>query len=114
MDDISGIFLFISAFSFCLRIFSPFLSDLKSIAKLTEPLGGEITVTCETDMTGNIPKTAMEKALADQLKNSKFARPVEKSQRKGCYYTSIPRVIKHKGLSGQELTNLNVDKVRFS
>ncbi|KAI5684353.1 hypothetical protein M9H77_05581 [Catharanthus roseus] len=78
-----------------------------------EPLGGEITVTCETDMTGNIPKTAMEKALADQLKNSKFARPVEKSQRKGCYYTSIPRVIKHKGLSGQELTNLNVDKTQL-
>lgn len=62
----------------------------------------------------------MEKALAEQLRNSTFSspvekseRPVEKSERKGCYFMPIPRLIKHKGLSGHDLTNMNLDKVFF-
>ena len=56
----------------------------------------------------------MEKALDQQLRNSKFSNSADKSQNRGCYYTSIPRVIKHKGINGQELTSLNLDKVIIS
>ncbi|KAL6512930.1 hypothetical protein OROHE_019720 [Orobanche hederae] len=76
-----------------------------------EPIGGEITVAFESEMVG-ISKTAMEEALADQFKNSKFSSPVEKPQ-KSCYYTAIPRVVKHKGMSGKELTDLNLDKTQL-
>ena len=62
-------------------------------------------------MVKNTYNTAMEKELDKQLKGSKFATPADNSQQKGCYYTSIPRVIKHKGIHGQELTSLNLDKV---
>lgn len=78
---------------------------------LTEPIGGEITVACESSLVGSIPKTTMEKALAEQLKDSKLHREVESSERNGCYYTPIPRVIKQKGISGAELTSVNLDKV---
>lgn len=88
-----------------------FILTFSFVLKYAEPIGGEITVACETDMVGNIPQSSVEKALAEQLKNSKFSKPVEKSQRKGCYYTPIPRFIKDRGLSKEELTNLNIDKV---
>lgn len=77
----------------------------------TEPIGGEITVACESEMVKSIPKTAMEEALIEQLRTSKFLTSVEKSERKGCYYTTIPHVIKCKGISAHELTSMNVDKV---
>lgn len=77
----------------------------------TEPIGGEITVACESSLVGNIPKTTMEVALAEQLKNSKFHREAESSENKGCYYTPVPWVIKQKGISGAELTSVNLDKV---
>ncbi|GFY86741.1 hypothetical protein Acr_05g0003800 [Actinidia rufa] len=64
-------------------------------------------------MVGNIPKTSMEKAFAEQVRNSNFSRSVDKSQRSGCYYTPIPRVIKQKGIHGQELTCLNLDKTKL-
>lgn len=76
-----------------------------------EPIGGEITVASEPAMMKNTPKTTMEKALDEQLKASKFSTSVEMSSQRGCYYTSIPRVIKQKGIQGQELTSLNLDKV---
>ncbi|XP_019173146.1 PREDICTED: protein AAR2 homolog [Ipomoea nil] len=84
----------------------------KAIIERLEPIGGEISVSSEPDSISNIPKTTMEKALAEQLKNSKFSRPVEKPERKGCYFTPIPRLIKHKGLSGHDLTNMNLDKTQ--
>lgn len=62
-------------------------------------------------MVKNTPKMPMEKALDEQLKASTSATSVGRSQRKGCYYTTIPRVVKCKGISGQELTSLNLDKV---
>ena len=88
-----------------------FLSFNSNDFFFTEPIGGEITVASEPAMMKNTPKTAMEKALDEQLKASKFSTSVEKSQQRGCYYTSIPRVIKQKGIQGQELTSLNLDKV---
>ncbi|XP_057524750.1 uncharacterized protein LOC130804354 [Amaranthus tricolor] len=82
----------------------------KGVIEHIEPIGGEITVTCESSLVGNTPKTTTEKALADQLKNSKFGGEIESSEKKGCYYTPIPRVIKQKGISGAELTSVNLDK----
>ncbi|XP_059449846.1 uncharacterized protein LOC132180879 isoform X1 [Corylus avellana] len=85
----------------------------KSVIERIEPIGGEITVACEPGMVKNTPKTAMEKALVEQLKTSKFSTSVDESQSRRCYYTSIPRVIKQKGICGQELTSLNLDKTQL-
>ncbi|KAF3945997.1 hypothetical protein CMV_027685, partial [Castanea mollissima] len=81
-----------------------------SIIEQIEPIGGEITVACESGIVTNTPKTAMEKALDEQMKSSKFLTSMDNSQSRRCYYTSIPRVIKQKGIHGQELTSLNIDK----
>lgn len=83
------------------------------IIHLIEPIGGEITVACESGMVINSPKTAMEKALDEQLRTRKFSASTsgDKSKKRGCYYTSIPRVIKRRGVNGEELTSLNLDKV---
>ncbi|KAM4087771.1 hypothetical protein ACB094_07G021000 [Castanea mollissima] len=85
----------------------------KSIIERIEPIGGEITVACESGIVTNAPKTAMEKALDEQMKSSKFLTSVDNSQSRRCYYTSIPRVIKQKGIHGQELTSLNIDKTQL-
>ncbi|XP_041007723.1 protein AAR2 homolog isoform X2 [Juglans microcarpa x Juglans regia] len=86
----------------------------KSIIERFEPIGGEISVACEPGMVNNIPKTMMEKTLDDQLEISKFSTSVDKNvNSRRCYYTSIPRFIKHKGLQGQELTSLNLDKTQL-
>ncbi|KAK4564928.1 hypothetical protein RGQ29_006822 [Quercus rubra] len=85
----------------------------KSIIERLEPIGGEITVACESGIVTNTPKTAMEKALDEQMKSSKFLTSVDNSQSRRCYYTSIPRVIKQEGIHGQELTSLNIDKTQL-
>ncbi|KAL9427752.1 hypothetical protein AB3S75_029852 [Citrus x aurantiifolia] len=85
----------------------------KSIIERIEPIGGEITVTAESGMMKNTPKSTMERALDEQLKTSKFAASVDSSQKKGCYYTSIPRVVKRRGMQGEELTSLNLDKTEL-
>lgn len=78
---------------------------------MAEPIGGEITIISESEMVENLHKTAMEKVLAEQLQSSKFSKPDKKSPGNDCYYTPIPRVIKLKGAAGQDLTNMNLDKV---
>ncbi|KAE9449497.1 hypothetical protein C3L33_18602, partial [Rhododendron williamsianum] len=85
----------------------------KNTVERIEPIGGEITVASESEIVGNIPITSAEKALAEQLRNYKFSRSVKNPQRKGCYYTPIPRVIKQKGIHGQDLTCLNLDKTQL-
>ncbi|KAK7276275.1 hypothetical protein RIF29_17413 [Crotalaria pallida] len=85
----------------------------KSIIERLEPIGGEISVEYEERTVTNIPKTPSEKALEDQPKVDNSAASFGKTQRKGCYYTSIPRVVKCKGISGQELTSLNLDKTQL-
>lgn len=85
----------------------------KSTIERIEPIGGDITIMSESEMVENVHKTAMEKVLAEQLKSSKFSKPDKKSPSKGCYYTSIPRVVKLKGASGQDLTNMNLDKTQL-
>ncbi|RDX96061.1 Protein AAR2-like protein, partial [Mucuna pruriens] len=85
----------------------------KSVIERLEPIGGEITVECENEIVRNTTKMPMEEALDKRLKVGDSATSVGKSQRKGCYYTSIPRVVKCKGISGQELTSLNLDKTQL-
>nr|XP_023921714.1 protein AAR2 homolog [Quercus suber] len=85
----------------------------KSIIEWIEPIGGEITVACESGIVTNTPKTAMEKALDEQMKSSKFLTSLDYSQSRRCYYTSIPHVIKQKGIHGQELISLNIDKTQL-
>ena len=68
---------------------------------------------CEPGISQSTSKSAVEKVLDDQLKGSKFATPVDSSQSRGCYYAKIPHVIKQRGVHGQELTYLNLDKVNL-
>ncbi|XVF20659.1 hypothetical protein REPUB_Repub12eG0020700 [Reevesia pubescens] len=85
----------------------------KSTIERLEPIGGEITVTYESGMVKNTPKSAMERALDEHLRNSKFSAPAEKPQKRGCYYTPIPRIIKRKGIESEQLTSLNLDKTEL-
>jgi len=57
------------------------------------------------------PQSDMERRLMEQLRESKFTKtaPVQ-AERRGCYYTSIPASVKHKNVSGGDLTALNLDK----
>lgn len=74
----------------------------------SEPIGGEITIAYESEMFSG---TSMETYLAQQLKNCKFSTCEENTKRQGCYYTTIPRVVKQKGIYGEDITSLNMDKV---
>ncbi|CAN7053374.1 hypothetical protein IGI04_028291 [Brassica rapa subsp. trilocularis] len=89
----------------------------KDVIEKFEPVGGEITVIYESAILKGGPKTEMERALDAQMKKSKSEASSSSSteQPKGnrFYYTSIPRIIKHKGISGQELTSLNLDKTQL-
>ncbi|KAJ6867353.1 AAR2 family protein [Populus alba x Populus x berolinensis] len=85
------------------------------LVQFTEPIGGEITVACESEMDKNSPKTSIERALDAQLGTGKFqaSTSVDQSKKRGCYYTTIPRVIKRRGMEGKELTSLNLDKTEL-
>lgn len=85
----------------------------KSTIERIEPIGAEITVIHEPDILENSRKTVMEEALSEQLKRSKIQRCDDKVEKRGCYYTKIPRLIKQKGILGQELTFLNLDKTNL-
>ncbi|CAA0830040.1 AAR2 protein family [Striga hermonthica] len=85
----------------------------KDTIERIEPIGGEITVSSESGIAGKFSIAAMERTLNSQLKNSKFSSPVNTPQKRGCYYTEIPRVVKHKGMSSKELTDLNLDKTQL-
>lgn len=83
-----------------------------SFTSYAEPIGGEISIVYESGLIDKTPRTSMEKRLVEQLRDSKFATSsAEKSQKRGCYYTDIPHVVKHKDISSEELTSLNLDKV---
>lgn len=80
--------------------------------ELTVPIGGDIMIAYESGLIDRVPITVMERRLMEQLKDSKFSNSeAEGSHRHGCYYTSIPHAVKHKGISGEELTAINLDKV---
>ncbi|XP_042001524.1 protein AAR2 homolog [Salvia splendens] len=82
----------------------------KDTLERLEPIGGDITIACESEMFSG---TSMEKSLAEQLKNSKFSGHEKKSQKQGCYYTTVPRVVKQKGIYGEDITSLNLDKTHL-
>ncbi|ONM18939.1 AAR2 protein family [Zea mays] len=92
------------------------LSDYLSpnVIERLEPIGGEITIAWESSWMDKAPQSDMERRLVEQLREGKFAKnaPVQ-SGRRGCYYTSIPASVKHKDISGGDLTALNLDKVMF-
>jgi A1 cistron-splicing factor AAR2 len=79
-----------------------------------EPIGGEITIALETSWMDRAPQTDMERRLMGQLREDKFAKisPAQ-PERRGCYYTTIPSSVKHKNISANELTLLNLDRVMF-
>ncbi|XP_071698277.1 uncharacterized protein [Rutidosis leptorrhynchoides] len=85
----------------------------KSVIDRIEPIGAYITVINEPDILGNGPKTAMEEALSEQLKNSKIQKSDLKLEKRGCYYTKIPRLVKKKGIPEQDLTSINLDKTNL-
>ncbi|KAF8100006.1 hypothetical protein N665_0233s0009 [Sinapis alba] len=88
----------------------------KDVVEKFEPVGGEITVIYESAILEGGPKTEMERALDAQMKKSKSeasASSTEQPKGNRFYYTSIPRIVKHKGISGQELTSLNLDKTQL-
>ncbi|XP_068637838.1 uncharacterized protein [Aristolochia californica] len=88
----------------------------KEIIKRIEPIGGDISIACEAELFESCPKTTMEKRLVEQLKHSKFStrsKPIEKPNKRGSYYTIIPNIVKQKGISGEELTSMNLDKTQL-
>ncbi|PUZ46154.1 hypothetical protein GQ55_7G027400 [Panicum hallii var. hallii] len=88
---------------------SSYLSQ--SAIERLEPIGGQITIALESSWMDKAPQSDMERRLMEQLRESKFAKnaPVQ-AERRGCYYTSIPASVKHKNVSGGDLTALNLDK----
>ncbi|KAJ6801404.1 protein AAR2-like protein [Iris pallida] len=82
----------------------------KETIERIEPIGGEITIVYESGMIEKNPRTAIDKQLVEQLRDSKFSKcAAEKVEKKGCYYKDIPHVIKQ-DITGGELTSLNLDK----
>ncbi|TKW03076.1 hypothetical protein SEVIR_7G038100v4 [Setaria viridis] len=83
----------------------------QSTIERLEPIGGEITIAWESSWMDKAPQSDMERRLMEQLRESKFTKNVPvQSERRGCYYTSIPASVKHKNVSGGDLTALNLDK----
>lgn len=91
---------------------SSYLSQ--SVIERLEPIGGEITIAWESSWLDKAPQTDKERCLMEQLREGKFAKnaPVQ-SERRGCYYTTIPASVKHRNISGDELTTLNLDKTNL-
>ncbi|TVU07028.1 hypothetical protein EJB05_47067 [Eragrostis curvula] len=83
----------------------------KSVIERLEPIGGEISIAWESSWMDKSPQSDMERRLMEQLREGKFAKdaPVQ-SEKRGCYYTNIPVSVKHKNISRDELTALNLDK----
>ncbi|PKA54127.1 hypothetical protein AXF42_Ash018137 [Apostasia shenzhenica] len=91
---------------------SNYLSE--SIISRIEPIGGGITISQESALFGREPKTEMEKRLLEQLKSIKSSQPAaEKNEKRGCYYTTIPKNFKQSNITGEELTALNLDKSKL-
>ncbi|KAG6410144.1 hypothetical protein SASPL_128194 [Salvia splendens] len=57
--------------------------------------------------------TWIESLIKVNMQNSKFSGHEKKSQKQGCYYTTVPRVVKQKGIYGEDITSLNLDKTHL-
>ncbi|KAL8257234.1 hypothetical protein R6Q59_029275 [Mikania micrantha] len=82
----------------------------KNVIERIEPIGADISVIHEPDILKNGPKTVMEEALSEQLKNTNIPKSDDTLKKRSCYYTKIPRLVKQKGVLSQDLTSLNLDK----
>ncbi|KAM3393488.1 hypothetical protein ACQJBY_014289 [Aegilops geniculata] len=88
---------------------SSYLSQ--NVIERLEPIGGEITIALETSWMDRAPQTEMERRLMEQLREDKFAKKAPtQPERRGCYYTTIPASVKHRNISADELTLLNLDR----
>ncbi|XP_062184689.1 uncharacterized protein LOC133888449 [Phragmites australis] len=88
---------------------STYLSQ--NIIERLELIGGEVTIAWESSWMDKAPQSDTERCLMEQLREGKFAKNAHvQSERRGCYYTSIPASVKHENISRDELTALNLDK----
>ncbi|PKU78873.1 hypothetical protein MA16_Dca000216 [Dendrobium catenatum] len=79
-----------------------------------EPIGAEISIVHESVLFDQGKKSEMEKRWLVQLKNSSFSEcSLEKSVKRRCFYTTIPKIVKSKNITGEELTALNLDKTKL-
>uniref|UniRef100_A0ACD5W3L8 Uncharacterized protein n=1 Tax=Avena sativa TaxID=4498 RepID=A0ACD5W3L8_AVESA len=82
-----------------------------SVIERLEPIGREITIALETSWMDRAPQTDMDRRLMEQLREDKFANNAHaQPERRGCYYTTIPASVKHRNISADELTLLNLDR----
>ena len=73
-----------------------------------------MAIALETSWMDRAPQTEMERRLMEQLREDKFAKKAPaQPERRGCYYTTIPASVKHRNISADELTLLNLDRVMF-
>ena len=93
------------------RDFFYFAEKFISIYLFAEPLNREISIIYEANLIDTVHGTSAERKLAEQLRNSRFSEPSIESPMRGCYYVSIPALVKHKVATQEELTALNLDKV---
>ncbi|KAL3685817.1 hypothetical protein R1sor_003839 [Riccia sorocarpa] len=100
-----------------------------AVIERIEPVGGDITVMAEASLVQDVPRTAAEKRLYEQINRSRkehgapeeeegtsLSKPVsaeggqEEGSRGRCFYTQLPHLIKKAGTSARELTAMNLDK----
>ncbi|XP_078431214.1 AAR2 protein family [Wolffia australiana] len=84
----------------------------KDTIKRLEPIGGEISIMYEQNLVDTVHITSGERKLAEQLEAIRFSKASGSSPTRGCFYTHIPALVKHKGATREELTMLNLDKTQ--
>ncbi|KAK8916031.1 hypothetical protein KSP39_PZI022475 [Platanthera zijinensis] len=94
----------------CWKQLSSYIS--KSTISRIEPIGAEISIAHESTLSDQEKNVKMEKWLAMQLEcNNLLDCSSEKTEKRRCYFTTIPKVVKHRNITGEKLTALNLDKV---
>ncbi|KAL2653809.1 hypothetical protein R1flu_021937 [Riccia fluitans] len=100
-----------------------------AVIEKLEPVGGDISVMAEASLVPDIPRTAAEKRLYEQISGSRKQHVVTKAEERSpvsksssaegqgaegssgrCFYTPLPHLIKKAGTSARELTAMNIDK----
>ncbi|XP_020591211.1 protein AAR2 homolog isoform X2 [Phalaenopsis equestris] len=76
-----------------------------------EPVGAEISIAHESVLFDQEQKAEMDKWLSAQVNKSSFSVCLpEKTVKRRCFYITIPKIVKQKNITGEELTALNLDK----
>ncbi|KAK8916225.1 hypothetical protein KSP39_PZI022480 [Platanthera zijinensis] len=96
----------------CWKQLSSYIS--KSTISRIEPIGAEISIAHESTLSDQEKNVKMEKWLAMQLEcNNLLDCSSEKTEKRRCYFTTIPKVVKHRNITGEKLTALNLDKTKL-